>query len=415
MMPTRLRTARPVLLVVAAAAVLGALFAWRVLPGLPYDEPSHWSVVRLMGARHELLTLGDPGVSYEAQQGPVAYVLAAILAGIVRLFGGGDDAAFHAVRVLGGVELLAAVAVAARLLARLTSDRVAALAALAYFALAPIMLAIGWSVQNDALFLLLGFAALELTLRWGRGMNERRWLCLGLLVGLALLTKLSAFPLVAAIPLWLVLDRGRRRRWVRPVAAFLLGAALACGWWFIRNLVVYSRLLPPTDRGGGPTFPAAGFHGVHTVTHLFETAVAYLWVPTEYYRNQISMSAPAKGLIAVLTVAIVVLAAFGARRAFRSDAWTLLLLTAVISIGAWLVTYIAVSSVAPRYAYLALPAWLGLIALAVSTVRRRFSRVGIARVVAAAVPAAVALGLAVWVLYAILDLHSAPYEIHFPG
>jgi hypothetical protein len=97
----------------------------------------------------------------------------------------------------------------------------------------------------------------------------------------------------------------------------------------------------------------------------------------------------------------------------RSDAWTLLLLTAVVSIGAWLITYVAVSSVAPRYAYLALPAWLGVIALAVSTVRRHVR--GALRAVVAAVPPVVALGLAVWVLVAIRNLHNAPYEVHFPG
>lgn len=405
-----------------AAAVMGALYAWRILPGLPYDEPSHWSVVNYLTAQHRLPILGRPGVTYEAQQPPLAYVLAAILSEAVRLVGGGNEAAFYAVRALGGLEIVLTVLVLVRLVARLTSDRGAALAALGYFAVAPIMVAIGWSVQNDALFMLLGFTALELALRWGRGMSLPRWFGLGLLVGLAMLTKLTAFPLLISLPIWLALGRAGARRWAASIAVFFAGAALVCGWWFVRNVDVYSKLFPTTELGGGPRFPAAGFHGFHTVTHLFENAVTYLWVPDEYYRNVIHMATLGKALIAAVTVAVVVVAALGSPRLIRelrgkqdlqaaADAWTLLVLTAAVSVVSWLATYVAVSAVAPRFAYMALPFWVGLIALAVATIKQRLSRM--AGAVAVASPIVVALALGVWVLFAVSTVHSAPYQVHF--
>ena len=67
-----------VLLLVSAA--LGVLYLVAMPPGLPYDEPSHWLNVQYYLEHRRLPVVGDPGVTYEAQMGPVAYVLLAVAA-----------------------------------------------------------------------------------------------------------------------------------------------------------------------------------------------------------------------------------------------------------------------------------------------------------------------------------------------
>jgi hypothetical protein len=60
----------PFLLAVLSLA-LGIAYAWIVRPGLPYDEPSDWSTVLYYADHRQMPVLGDPGVTYEAQMGPL--------------------------------------------------------------------------------------------------------------------------------------------------------------------------------------------------------------------------------------------------------------------------------------------------------------------------------------------------------
>ncbi len=64
----------------------------------------------------------------------------------------------------------------------------------------------------------------------------------GILVGAALLTKLSGFALAAAIGLALLLRAWRQQDWQslpRQVAQFSIAVALIAGWWFVRNQWLY--------------------------------------------------------------------------------------------------------------------------------------------------------------------------------
>jgi hypothetical protein len=101
---------------------------------------------------------------------------------------------------------------------------------------------------------LVTFAVIGLAREVGRPALERstfaRPFLLGALAGLGLLTKLSAALAIAAGTAVLVAE-GRRRGWHRAIgsaAAFAGAAALAGGWFYLRNLIgqghAYSHALP---------------------------------------------------------------------------------------------------------------------------------------------------------------------------
>src|SRR5580704_6713329 len=110
---------RPSVAVSLLTLLVGAVYVWVVSPGLPYDEPSHWSTVLFYADHWSLPVLGHPGVTYEAQMGPVAYVVDAIVVRSARTVGLSVDTAFRLVRLLGVVELAGAVLLVAALTKRL--------------------------------------------------------------------------------------------------------------------------------------------------------------------------------------------------------------------------------------------------------------------------------------------------------
>jgi len=398
-------------LLVLAAAV-GVTYLAVIMPGLPYDEPSHWLNVLYYLHHQAMPVVGDRGVSYEAVQGPLSYTVAALVAGAVRAGGGTLAVAFYAVRATSGIEFLLTDLVVWQLLGRLGLRRTSRLVALACFALNPMLLAMAWSVENDTLSLLLGFLALELALRWldQQRPGQVQAAVVGAVLGLALLAKLTAWPLVLALPLWLVWRHGLRRA-AALTAAVASGTVLTFGWWLGRNLAVYHGLLGlSAQTREGYRFPPYRINSLHAVGHIIEGIVTYLWVPDEYYRNLLHVYLPFKAVLLVVTALVAVV---GGPIAFRRvagrpatslaeednverqrnhlwhadgatlttappdttngpirSAWALLAVVAFVAVVGWVVLVDEISALAPRLGYMAWPCWLGMVGLAADQVVR---------------------------------------------
>jgi len=385
-----------------ATCLVGTIYAFVTPAGLPYDEPSHWATVQYYAAHGRMPALGDEGVSYEAQMGPVAYVADAVIVRMADALGLSAEVAFHLVRLFGVVQLAALVVVLGALMARVVSKSPALLAALAVIALNPMLLTMSASVQNDSLALLLGVLALFLALVLLRDRPRSSVaLALGCLAGVGMLTKLTNWVAVVGVAGWLVWVH--RRHALAPVAAFLSGAVAVCGWWFVRNIVLYGD---PTAASGvertGVSFDRYHLTRPSELGHIVQQIVTYLWLPTEYLRNFISAPTMLKGALLIITV---VCASLGAARVGTVNRTPLLLLagTALLSVVTWLTTYLTYQSVAPRVAYLALPIWVCLIALSIGRLPRN---------VAFATSIALMAALNAWCIVEIGTL-SAPTFLEF--
>ena len=122
-------------------------------------------------------------------------------------------------------------------------DDLAALAA-ALVAFNPMFLFIAGSVNNDNLIVPLATLVLYLlirTLREGR-LSNRRLLFLGILLGLAALTKLSGLGLLLLTAVVLTIVAARRRSWgawARWGLILVAAVTLIAGWWYVRNWRLY--------------------------------------------------------------------------------------------------------------------------------------------------------------------------------
>jgi D-alanyl-D-alanine carboxypeptidase (penicillin-binding protein 5/6) len=356
MMPAR-ATAIAIGVLAVVAGLLATTAALVVPAGLPYDEPAHWSNVLFYAEHLGPPVLGEPGVSYQGQQTPLYYALAAVL---VRLIGDAD-AAFLAVRLLGAAGAVALTLLTAGILVRSIPSRPAViLTGTAFIALNPMFAVIAGSVQNDTWTLVWAFALLWAALPFVDPSHPapRPWawgLLLGALGSAAILTKLSIAPLVAIVLLLLLVRR-------RVVMALIAGAVVlaACGWWIVRNLLLYGDL---TGQAG---VEQAGYEfgqGALGPLHLARSALTYLFLPTEYLRNSISAPWWIDAIVVVLGLAVAVggvLLAVRARRDCAPGAVLLLIIVGVVSVAAWLVQVTFGWHVAFRTAYGVLP----LVALA---------------------------------------------------
>jgi 4-amino-4-deoxy-L-arabinose transferase-like glycosyltransferase len=135
----------------------------------------------------------------------------------------------------------------------LPQRRTVAVGATALVAFNPMFLFISASVHDDALANLVAAGTLFMTARiLVRGATAQRAATLGLLVGLAILTKLTCLLVVPTAGLALLyrslVERGHTgwRDIVRLGGVIVLAALLVGGWWFVRNTLLYGE---PTSMG----------------------------------------------------------------------------------------------------------------------------------------------------------------------
>lgn len=266
-------TVYTLLLILIVYAALGTLFAVKTPPWQNPDEPAHYNYVAHLATERKLpvLQMGDydeaylqrlkadrfppdlsiASIRYESHQPPLYYLLAVP---IYWLSGGHLLALRLFSVVLGGV-----VALLIFLCARtaVPASPHIALGAAAFAAFLPMHLALMASVNNDALAELLIAGTMLVLLRWqrseveaGGGQAPGYMLAAGILIGLAFLTKATAYILLPVALMVVIL----RTVWpgiaLRPTSgkrflylAQLLVPALILGmpWWF-RNSFLYGNL-----------------------------------------------------------------------------------------------------------------------------------------------------------------------------
>ena len=261
----------PFIVLLLVYLVVGSLYALRTPDWQAPDEPAHYNYIAQIvddgccpvievgdwdQAYIEQLTGSefDPSVldrldtvQYEDHQPPLYYLLSSV----VYRFTNGSLLALRLFSVLIGLGVVAvAYAVARTLLSPALS-----LTAAAFVAFVPQHLAMLAAVNNDGLSELLVGLSLLATLHYLQGRTKASWV-LGVLVGIALVTKMNAAFLAGLIPLMILLHWWTHRvevstvQMLRSLFLFLLPVLLIAGIWWVRNLSVY----------GSPDFFGLGRH-----------------------------------------------------------------------------------------------------------------------------------------------------------
>jgi len=263
--------------VLVAYVILGALYAIKTPPWQVPDEPAHYNYVRYLvdERRLPILRQGDydqnylekvkeakfspeypiDTIRYEFHQPPLYYLL---MVPFYVLFDGRLVPLRLVTSLLGIGLLIVTYRVGKSLLSDDRSHQRPAWLALgmtAFIAFIPQHTAMASAIQNDILAELLLSIILLRLIQWlksSTATSTRQCAITGILIGLALLTKLSAY---IALPLSLIaillkyrpsgqkwLNQDTIRRALLSLVALLLPALIVGLPWFIRNAVVYGNL-----------------------------------------------------------------------------------------------------------------------------------------------------------------------------
>lgn len=267
-----LRHRLPEIVIVLVGLGLRLTMAWSFSPEAGYDFESHWAYVGWVAREGSLPTLT---VSVAASHPPFFYVLAAAL---VRL--GGGPSAVQMISIVAGMVRLPLLWLGFEI--AMPGARVARRVALALAAVLPVAVHMDGTVSGESLgATLVALALVFVPSAFGEGRRATAaGVVVGIVLGLALLTKVTALTVCGALGVgWLVrFAADRRASWrdrlrrLAPALAALVACVATAGWWFAWNQGMYGK-------------PIATYFDTPGLRFVPATLVVPVWLrrPPEFY------------------------------------------------------------------------------------------------------------------------------------
>ncbi|HVX13114.1 MAG TPA: tetratricopeptide repeat protein [Pirellulales bacterium] len=245
----------PVMLAATFAVAWSAILLWNwhwLRFPMGYDNPLHVEYIDYISRNH-YLPLGNEGM--EMSQPPLYYLLASLISppplsqvdAVARVFN------LRAMSWVASVVQLLLLAGCLRLV--FPKSIVPQAVGLFLAGCLPTQLYLMHNISNDVLAGALSTASvyMALVVIRQRTVQLKQAAVFGICLGAAILSKLSAMPVVLAVLMvsfWQLLARSQRiGQWVVRLLVPALACVLVCGWYFARNYVNFRALLPPDQSG----------------------------------------------------------------------------------------------------------------------------------------------------------------------
>lgn len=263
---------RWLLLAAWTGLILNNLFSLPVAPDFGFDQRSHLDYIATIVEKHRLPLATD---GWQAFQSPLYYLVAAAWQGAWSAVFGPEGAA-RMLRLLSMLCGMAQVEIVFRTLRTVLPGRQDLQAmGTVLGSMLPMNLYISQSYGNEPLAGALTAATIGMAMTVLYGSDRccsLKWLgLLGLVWGLALLTKVTGLLLAGPLAIWLIAVGWSRGERIARIAASLVcvfgTAGLVCGWFYVRNWILLGK---PFVSGWDPACGIAwwqdpGFRTLHSV------------------------------------------------------------------------------------------------------------------------------------------------------
>jgi len=280
-------------------AILTLAFAIRIGYALvtpPFqapDEYSHYSYVRFVHDFRYLPVQPNPAVraeELEFHQPPLYYVLLAPLFPSTKLV---ESRPLLPLRFINIVFSMLTILIAYYFASMVFPNRPFVVALIcAAVGLLPTYSYLSATIRNGTLatfFASLGFYLCAKAALSDEQQRHARWSWIGVVAGLAILSKLDAIGFVCAAGLMLLATSPDRRASFQRAGWFGLGVVSTAGWWFVRNWFVYGQSLKIIENGSAYTPPPLSWaHEKHSAITLFKTFWAVFGRINEYHYADIN-------------------------------------------------------------------------------------------------------------------------------
>jgi 4-amino-4-deoxy-L-arabinose transferase-like glycosyltransferase len=302
-MVTKPQTIQRLILAVIAAGLLCRLAYVLFTPTFcAPDEQAHFNYLKHLADERTfpVMTrmLGDPANEWEYHQPPVYYLLMAPVYSAIQAAGAGLDATVRLLRIPSVLLWLLNVWLGVVLLKRMeVKDDFTRFFVVAMACLLPTYTFVSSAINNDNLLITLGGVLLCLMARRSSALKDS--IGLGLLLGLALLTKKSAAVFLPAIAVMAALDLLRGRiRWSSALVhlGVVFGlASLMYAPWAWRDWQVYHTLNPEFLATPRKEWPSV-LYGIASAVH---NLVKTFWAASGA-TNEVNYPFPIPGMVLML-------------------------------------------------------------------------------------------------------------------
>ena len=269
-------TRRYIFAIFLLAFIVRVAYALVTPPFQAPDEYSHYSYVKFLHTFRHLPVQPDPAINaeeLELHQPPLYYVLAATLFPSANFVAGRPLLPMRFINILFSMLTLGIVYYFASTVFPKNPFAVALMCT--GVALLPTYSYLSATIRNGVLatfFASLGFHLCAKAVLDHERQADARWSWIGVVAGLAMLSKLSSIGFVAAAGLLLLATSPNWRTSLHRATWFGLGVTSTAGWWFFRNWSVYGHWMKVIENGDGYVPPAVSWaHEKQSAITLFKT------------------------------------------------------------------------------------------------------------------------------------------------
>jgi hypothetical protein len=240
------------------------------------DEYSHYSYVRFLYSFRYLPIQANPAVSMEElefHQPPLYYFVAALLFPSTKWV---QTRPLLPLRFLNILFSMLTIGIAYYFASTVLPGNLFAMMLICNgVALLPTYSYLSATIRNGVFatfFASLGFYLCAKAVLDEDQQRDARWCWIGVVAGLALLSMFTAIGFVCAASLILLTTSPNRRASLHRAGWFTVGLMSTAGWWFVRNWIVYGKVLRVVEDGSGFLPPPVSWdHEKHSAIVLFKT------------------------------------------------------------------------------------------------------------------------------------------------
>lgn len=279
---------RYVVAIFALALVIRLAYAVVAPPFQAPDEYSHFSYVKSIHDSHQLPVQPSPAErpeELEFHQPPLYYLLLSPFYPSTNFIASPPLLPLRFINILFSMLTILVVYYFASMVLGQNPFTVAVICTVV--ALLPTYSYLSATMRNGILatfFASLGFYLCARAALGEEQQKDARWSWIGVVAGLAILSKLTAIGFVSAAAIFLVVTSPNRSALLRRTGWFSLGLISTAGWWFVRNFLVYGRPLKVVENGYDfVASPATWAQEKYSAITIFKTFWAVFGRINEHY------------------------------------------------------------------------------------------------------------------------------------